>query len=148
MDYNFYFENEKEALCFIDRALEIAKEYERVTLSDLYDLNGIHSDYRCNKIGWSVRSISNKVYADFNSDLECYVVSFPQPVFNENKHNKGDSFVATKSYVTKKELVNSSEPINITISCMDLLSDPLEAIREVFDMANQIKNRPVFITIS
>lgn len=147
MDYNFYFENEKEALCFIDRALEIAKEYECVTLSDLYDLNGIHSDYRCNKIGWSVRSISNKVYADFNSDLECYVVSFPQPVFNENKHNKGDSFVSTKSYVTKKESETSSKPLNITI-CMDLLEDPLEVVHEVFDMANKIKDRQVFITIS
>ena len=139
MNYNFYFKNDKEASLFIERAREIAKEYGMVTLSDLYELIGIKSDYLCNKISWSIHSINYNLYIEYNSDLKCYMVSFPKPFFEENK---------SKSYINKKKMVSSSEPINITISCMDLLSDPLEAIHQIFDMANQIKNRPVFITIS
>lgn len=138
MNYNFYFRNDKEASLFVERAREIANEYGRVTLSDLYDLSGHSSFYVHNKISWSVYSVKNNVYVKYNSDLKCYIVSFPEPFFEENK---------PKSHIAKKELVNSSEPINVTIN-MDLLEDPLETVHQILDMANEIKDRPVFITIS
>lgn len=138
MNYNFYFKNNKEASLFIERAREIAKEYGMVTLSDLYELIGIKSDYLCNKISWSIHSINYNLYIEYNSDLKCYMVSFPKPFFEENK---------SKSYINKKKMVSSSEPINITIN-MDLLEDPFEVIHQIFDIANKIKDRPIFITIS
>ena len=138
MNYNFYFKNDKEASLFIERAREIAKEYGMVTLSDLYELIGIKSDYLCNKIRWSIYSINYNLYIEYNSDLKCYMVSFPKPFFEENK---------SKSYINKKKMVSSSEPINVTIN-MDLLEDPFEVIHQIFDMTNKIKDRPVFISIS
>ena len=138
MNYIFYFKNDKEASLFIEQAREIAKEYGMVTLSDLYDLIGIKSDYLCNKISWSIHSINYNLHVEYNSDLKCYMVSFPKPFFEENK---------SKSYINKKKMVSSSEPINVTIN-MDLLEDPFEVIHQIFGMANKIKDRPVFITIS
>lgn len=138
MNYIFYFKNDKEASLFIERAREIAKEYGSVTLSDLYELIGIKSNYLCNKISWSIHSINYNLHVEYNSDLKCYMVSFPKPFFEENK---------SKSYINKKKMVSSSEPINVTIN-MDLLEDPFEVIHQIFDMTNKIKDRPVFITIS
>ena len=147
MNYDFHFKYEKEASLFVEQACEIAKEYGRVTLSDLYDLSGGPSCYEHSKISWSVYSIKNNVYVKYNSDLECYIVSFPEPYFNKVDNNKVETTATSKSYVAKKESETSSEPLNITI-CMDLLEDPLEVVNQIFDMTNKIKNRPVFITIS
>ena len=138
MNYDFHFKYEKEASLFVEQAREIAKEYGRVTLSDLYDLSGGQSCYTYSKISWSFYSIKNNVYIKYNSDLKCYTVSFPEPFFEENK---------PKSHIAKKEFANSSEPIQVTIN-MDLLEDPLETVHQILDMANEIKDRPVFITIS
>ena len=147
MNYDFHFKYEKEASLFVEQAREIAKEYGRVTLSDLYDLSGGPSCYAHNQISWSVYSIKNNVYVKYNNDLECYIVSFPEPYFNKVDNNKTKTFITHKSYVTKKQSETSSEPINITI-CMDLLEDPLKTVHQILDMANKIKDRQVFITIS
>lgn len=63
------------------------------------------------------------------------------------KNKPIDTTKRTKSYVVRKESATSSEPINITI-LVDSLKDPKAVTREVFDIAKQIKDRPVFITIS
>lgn len=147
MNYNFYFKDEKDTLYFVHRALEIAKQYGRVTLSDLYDLNGAQGFYAYNKIGWTASSISNEVYTNFNSYLKCYVVLFPKPDFNKVDYNKGETFTTPKSYVIKRESETSSEPLNITI-CMDLFESHLDVAHQIFNMTNKIKDRPVFITIS
>ena len=147
MNYDFYFKYEKEASLFVEQAREIAKEYGRVTLSDLYDLSGCPTCYVHSKISWSVYSIKNNVYVKYNNDLECYIVSFPEPYFNKVDNNKVETTTTPKSYVVKKKSETSSEPLNITI-CMDLLEDPFEVVHEIFDMTNKIKDRPVFITIS
>ena len=138
MNYDFHFKYEKEASLFVEQAREIAKEYGRVTLIDLYDLSGCPSCYAHSKISWSIYSIKNNVYVKYNSDLECYIVSFPEPFFEGNK---------SKSHISKKEFANSSEPIQVTIS-MDLLEDPFGTVQQILDMANKIKDRQVFITIS
>ena len=147
MNYIFYFKNDKEASLFVERAHEIASKYGRVTISDLYDLSGRQSFYANNSISWSVYSVSNNVYIEYNSDLKCYIVTFPEPYFNKVDNNKTETFITHKSYVTKKQSETSSEPINITI-CMDLLEDPLKTVHQILDMANEIKDRPIFITIS
>ena len=147
MNYDFYFKYEKEASLFVEQAREIAKEYGRVTLSDLYDLSGGPSCYEHSKISWSVYSIKNNVYVKYDSDLECYIVSFPEPYFNKVDNNKVETTMTPKSYIVKKKSETSSEPINITI-CMDSLEDPFEVVHEIFDMTNKIKDRPIFITIS
>ena len=147
MNYDFYFKYEKEASLFVERAREIAKEYGSATLSDLYDLRGGPSCYANSKISWSVYSIKNNVYVKYNNDLECYIVSFPEPYFNKVDNKKGETTTTPKSYVVKKKSETSSEPLNITI-CMDLLEDPFEVVHEIFDMTNKIKDRPAFITIS
>ena len=147
MNYDFYFKHEKEASLFVEQAREIAKEYGRVALSDLYDLSGCSSCYAHSKISWSIYSITNHVYVKYDSDLECYIVSFPEPYVNKVDNNKVETTTTPKSYVVKKKSEISSEPLNITI-CMDLLEDPFEVVHEIFDMANKVKDRPVFITIS
>lgn len=147
MNYDFYFKNDKEASLFVERAREIASEYGRVTLSDLYDLSGRPSFYAHNSVSWSVYSVKNNVYVKYNSDLKCYIVTFPEPYFIKVNNNKAETSITPKSYVVKKESETSSEPLNITI-CMDLLEDPLETVHQILNMANEIKDRPVFITIS
>ena len=133
MNYNFYFKTEKDASYFINQALEIAKAYGSVRLSDLHDIRGGLADYTYNKIGWAASSIINRVYTKIDSVLERYIVTFPEPDFNENNPNK-------------KEPTTSPEPLSITI-CMDVLEDPWTVVHEVYDLAKKIKDRPVFITI-
>ena len=91
MNYNFYFKTEKDASYFINQALEIAKVYGSVRLSDLHDIRGgwLLVDYTSNKIGWTASSITNRVYTKIDSVLERYIVTFPEPDFNENNPNFG-----------------------------------------------------------
>lgn len=148
MGYNFHFDTEKDASYFVDHALDIAKNYGKVTLCDLYDINGRWPvDYTSTKIGWTLGSINTRVYTKFDSALKHYIVTFPEPDFNVNKPNKNKSCITPTSCIVKKESKTSPEPLNITI-CMDVLEDPCAVFHEVFDLAKKIKDRPVFITIS
>ena len=147
MGYNFHFDTEKEALYFVDRVIEIAECYGRVTLCDIYDINGSHGDYAHTKIGWTLDSINTRVYTKFDSALKHYIVTFPEPDFNVNKPNKNKSCITPTSCIVKKESETSPEPLSIDI-CMDVLEDPCAILHEVFDLAKEIKDRLVFITIS
>ena len=148
MDYSFYFSTDEDATYFVNRANQIAVDYNCVTLADLKDLTdltGKNSNYTDNLIRWSLDSITKEVYIYYDTFIKMYVVSFPEPDSMKNKQI--DTTKRTKSYVVRKESATSSEPINITI-LVDSLKDPKAVTREVFDIAKQIKDRPVFITIS
>ena len=148
MDYSFYFSTDEDATYFVNRANQIAVDYNCVTLADLKDLTdltGENSNYTDNLIHWSLDSITKEVYIYYDTFIKMYVVSFPEPDSMKNKPI--DTTKRTKSYVVRKESATSSEPINITI-LVDSLKDPKAVTREVFDIAKQIKDRPVFITIS
>lgn len=145
MYYSFYFSTDEDATYFVNRANQIAVDYNYVTLADLNDLRGENSNYTDNLIRWSLDSITKEVYIYYDTFIKMYVVSFPEPDSMKNKPI--DTTKRTKSYVVRKESATSSEPINITI-LVDSLKDPKVVTREVFDIAKQIKDRPVFITIS
>lgn len=145
MDYSFYFSTDEDATYFVNCANQIAIDYNYVTLADLNDLRGENSNYTDNFIRWSLDSITKDVYFYYDTFDKKYVVSFPEPDSMKNKPT--DTTKRTKSYVVRKESATSSEPINITI-LVDSLKDPKAVTREVFDIAKQIKDRPVFITIS
>ena len=148
MHYSFYFSTDEDATYFVNRANQIAVDYNCVTLADLKDLTdltGENSNYTDNLIRWSLDSITKEVYIYYDTFIKMYVVSFPEPDSMKNKPI--DTTKRTKSYVVRKESAASSEPINIAI-LVDSLKDPKAVTREVFDIAKQIKDRPVFITIS
>lgn len=145
MYYSFYFSTDEDAIYFVNSANQIAVDYNYVTLADLKDLRGENSNYTDNLIRWSLDSITKEVYIYYDTFIKKYVVSFPEPDSMKNKPI--DTTKRTKSYVVRKESATSSEPINITI-LVDSLKDPKAITREVFGIAKQIKDRPVFITIS
>ena len=145
MYHSFYFSTYEDATYVINSANQIAVDYNYVTLADLKDLRGENSNYTDNCIRWSLDSITKEVYIYYDTFIEMYVVIFPEPDSMKNKTI--DTTKRTKSYVVRKESATSSEPINITI-LVDSLKDPKAVTREVFDIAKQIKDRPVFITIS
>ena len=145
MHYSFYFYTDEDVTDFVNRANQIAIDYNHVTLADLNDLRGENSNYTDNFIRWSLDSITKDVYFYYATFDKKYVVIFPEPDSMTNKPI--DTTKRTKSYVVRKESATSSEPINITI-LVDSLKDPKAVTREVFDIAKQIKDRPVFITIS
>lgn len=145
MYYSFYFYTDEDVTDFVNRANQIAIDYNYVTLADLKDLRGENSNYTDNLIRWSLDSITKEVYIYYDTFIKMYVVSFPEPDSMKNKPI--DTTKRTKSYVVRKESATSSEPINITI-LVDSLKDPKAITREVFGIAKQIKDRPVFITIS
>ena len=145
MDYSFYFYTDEDVTDFVNRANQIAIDYNYVTLADLNDLRGENSNYTDNLIRWSLDSIAKDVCFYYDTFDKKYVVSFPEPDSMKNKPI--DTTKRTKSYVVRKESATSSEPISITI-LVDSLKDPKAVTREVFDIAKQIKDRPVFITIS
>ena len=145
MYYSFYFSTYEDVTYFVNRANQIAVDYNYVTLADLNDLRGENSNYTDNLIRWYLDSITKEVYIYYDTFIEMYVVNFPEPDSMKNKPI--DTTKRTKSYVVRKESATSSEPINITI-LVDSLKDPKSVTREVFDIAKQIKDHPVFITIS
>lgn len=145
MYYSFYFYTDEDVTDFVKRANQIAIDYNYVTLADLNDLRGENSNYTDNFIRWSLDSITKDVYFYYDTFDKKYVVSFPKPDSMKNKPI--DTTKRTKSYVVRKESAASSEPINITV-LVDSLKDPKAVAHEVFDIAKQIKDRPVFITIS
>lgn len=147
MDYTFHFKTEKDAFNFIEMAFEIAKEYGDVTLSDVYDLIGLNSDYGDSFVGWTMSSINNKVYVSFNRIFKEYVVTFPDPDVDKSNTNKNKTYGITKSHIVKKESVASPEPLNICVNTEEM-KDSCKMLSGVLEMVKQIKDRPVFITIS
>lgn len=145
MHYSFYFYTDEDVTDFVNRANQIVIDYNYVTLADLNDLRGENSNYTDNFIRWSLDSITKDVYFYYDTFDKKYVVSFPEPDSMKNKPI--GTTKRTKGYVVRKESAASSEPINITI-LVDSLKDPKAVTREVFDITKQIKDRPVFITIS
>lgn len=147
MKYTFYFGTEKDAFNFIGNALEIAKEYGTVSLSDLSDLYGYESNYSDNFVCWTESSINNKVYASFDRIFKEYVVTFPDPNVDKSNANKNKTYGITKSHIVKKESVASPEPLNIYVNTEEM-KDSCKILSGVLEMVKQIKDRPVFITIS
>lgn len=147
MGYKFYFDNNYDRNHFTDRVCEIANMYGCVTLQDLYDLLGEKADYLDREYIWLEDTILLNICSG-RDGVGRYYVTFPEP----------DQYPATtrKSYkdyyhnTTPRSAVkpkNTPEPLNITI-LMDPSKDPYTTIREVIRQANEIKDRPVFITIS
>ena len=147
MKYTFYFGTEKDAFNFIGNAQEIAKAYGTVSLSDLSDLYGYESNYSDIFVCWTESSINNKVYASFDRIFKEYVVTFLDPDVDKSNTNKNKTYGITKSHIVKKESVASPEPLNICVNTEEM-KDSCKMLSEVFDIAKQIKDRPVFITIS
>lgn len=147
MEYTFYFDTEKDAFNFIGNAQEIAKAYGTVSLSDLSDLYGYESNYSDNFVCWTEAFINNKVYVSFNRIFKEYVVTFPDPDVDKSNTNKNKTYGITKSHIVKKESVASPEPLNICVSTEEM-KDSCKMLSGVLEMVKQIKDRPVFITIS
>lgn len=143
--YSFDFSTDEDATYFVNSAAQIAIDYAYITLADLNDLRGEDSNYTDNYIRWTLDSITNKVYIYYDTSTKKYVAHFPEPDFVKNEPINYTN--STKSCVVRKETETYSEPINITI-LVDSLKDPKAVAHEVFDMAKQIKDRPVFIIIS
>lgn len=165
MDYKFYFNNAKDSKYFYERAYEIAKKYGTVRLSDLCDLIGVPCNYLANEVIWTEDSVSDAQYNFDDCSMDEYCMRFPEPdqypaqmrgpykfyshpdsrsnpAGKRNQRQSGFHF--PRSTVVPKK---TPESLNITI-IMDPSKDPYSTIREVIQQANEIKERPVFITIS
>ena len=140
MNYKFYFKNIEDADYFQDRVIELAKEYGKVRLSDIYDLTGETYNNLSKEYFWRKDTILFDVYGAF--DGYAYYVEFPEP-----DHYPDIKSVAPRSSVCYKKTSQSAEPLNITILTNDIKNID-EVINKVIERANQIKDRPIFITIS
>lgn len=147
MGYKFYFDNNYDSNHFTDQVCEIAKMYGCVTLQDLHDLLGEEASYLDSKYIWLEDTIIRNVCSG-RDGVGRYYVTFPEPDQSPAPTRKSykDYYRTTTPHsivYTKK----APEPFNITI-LMDPGKDPYTTIREVIRQANEIKDRPVFITIS
>lgn len=151
MGYKFYFDTREDAKYFIDRAQEIAKNYGTVSLGDLNDLAGIETTYLDRQVIWTYSTIFFDTSYVYSADKYRYCVQMPEPDQYPAPTRKSykDYYRTTTPHsivYTKKPLIATPEPFNITI-LMDPSKDPYTTIREVIQQANEIKDRPVFITI-
>lgn len=138
MNYEFYFNTHEDAMYFIDRAQEIAKDYGKVSLADLCVLAGDNKyDWWAANVYWTYNMTVFDMNYVYVADKGTYRITMPVP--KDYYHNS-----TPRSTVKPK---NTPEPLNITI-LMDPSKDPYTTIREVIQQANEIKDRPVFITIS
>lgn len=143
MNYKFYFKNIVDADEFQNRVVDIANKYGEVTLSDLYDLTEERlANYLANKYVWDKDTILHDVYLVYDANNHAYCVEFPEP-----DHYPNIKSVTPRSSVCDKKTSQSSEPLNITILTNDIENID-EVINKVIERANQIKDRPVFVTIS
>lgn len=147
MDYKFYFDNTEDAEYFCNRVSEIAKDYDTVRLSDLYDLVGEPCNYLASKVIWTKDSIVLNIHYDCDI-IGRYYVKFPEPdqYLASTRKSYKDYYHATSPRSTVKPK-NTPEPLNITLT-IDPSKDSYITIREVIQQANEIKGRPVFITIN
>lgn len=147
MGYKFYFDNRDDAEYFIDRAQEIAKNYGNVNLADLNDLAGIESTYLDRQVIWTCNTIFFDTLYVYLADKHVYYVQMPEP--DQRPASNKVSYKHCECRTTWRNTGKSKktpEPFNITI-LMDPSKDPYTTIREVIQQANEIKDRPVFITI-
>ena len=143
MNYKFYFKDSYDAEYFYNRVVEMAKNYGKVRLSDLYDLTGKgRINYLTSKYIWTKDTILFDVILEFDIELSRYYVEFPEP-----DHYPDVASVTPHSSVCARKTSQSAEPINITI-LTENIENANEIINKVIERANQIKDRPVFITIS
>lgn len=148
MEYSFCFNTREDAMNFYDRAYDIATDYGTVRLSDLRDLKGTSSDYLDNKIIWRRDSFLSGVRYELHGDVWCVVFSEPDQYPASDKVTyKHCECRTTWRNTGKSKKTPTPEPFNITVN-MDPSKDPNTTIREVIQQANEIKDRPVFITIN
>lgn len=157
---NRYFacENFEEA----DKALEylhcIAEEYGWATVADVCDILGVPSTYADNNIGWTHDALANAridCHASFLREDRKYVIVMPEPDWfkkDEPKEDKKTKYCTDDSCegCEMYDICNSpdeedytSEPFNVTIP----LDKYLECPDIITDIAENVTNRPVFITI-
>lgn len=148
--YKFYFYTEDDAVYFKNRALEIAKDYEAINLTDLLELVGTQAEYQDNKVIWSKESIQHDIIYALDRNCRMWFVEFPEPDYYGGRSKESYYYwrqgMTPRTTVKPKE-TTTPEPFNITI-IMDPSKDPYTTIREVIRQANEIKDRPVFITIN
>lgn len=151
MNYEFYFDTHQEATQFICRAQDIAKEYDKVSLADLCDLAGENKyDWWATAVYWVYTTIIFDMHYVYVSDKHTYRITMPipdeTPTCDKVSYNHCECRTTWRNtYKAKK--TPTPEPLNITI-LMDPAKDPYTTIREVIQQANEIKDRPVFITIN
>ena len=101
----------------------------------------------------TAEDVFERIRKHHNGEWDKYVNDLVKKTSEEDTEKddsteSSDSRIMTpEEFAVRKESATSSEPINITI-LVDSLKDPKAVTREVFDIAKQIKDRPVFITIS
>lgn len=149
-----------------DKALEylrcIAEKYGIATVSDVHDILGTLSTYADNSIGWTHDALADAridCHSSFLRENRKYVIVMPEHDWfkkNEPKEDKktkcctDDSCKSCDMY----DICNhtdeheddedyTSEPFSVTIP----LDKYLECPDIVTDIAENVTNRPVFITI-
>lgn len=125
MSYKFHFNKAKDASVFYDNVRDFVIEYDYISLADLRDLAGLGSTFKDDKIVWFGTDILRncRIYPTISDD---YRVEFPDPC----------STVAPKK---------TPEPLNITVNMPNITR---AQIWDIVQQANEIKDRPVFITIN
>ena len=71
----------------------------------------------------------------------------PDPERDKSNSKKNKTYWITKSHIGKKESVASPKPRNICVNTEEM-KDSCKMLSGVLEMVKQIKDRPVFITIS
>ena len=142
MKYKFYFKNFADANYFYNDVYELVKEYGKVCLSDIYELTGETYNILSKEYFWRKDKILFDVNIEFDAINHDYYVEFPEP-----DHYPDVASVTPRSSACTKKTSQTAEPININI-LTENIENANEIINKVIERANQIKDRPVFVTIS
>lgn len=142
MDYRnnvFTFATFSEAQEFVNYVCLILAKYERITLADLYDYAyRADRNYLENKVVWlkeTLLSPENMIRPRYDELKYWWYVKFPEP----------DQYPASAWCNTCNcKQTPTPEPLNITI---DLTNITRAQVSDLIQQANEIKDRPVFITI-
>lgn len=145
MDYRnniFAFSKVSEAQKFINYVEQILSDYHHVTLADLYDY-AYHEpyDYTAHKVVWTDEALKSKegaICPRYDSYKDWWYVKFPEPDQYPAYETKYHNFIKPKQTPTP-------EPLNITINMPNITR---AQIWDIIKQANEIKERPVFVTIN
>lgn len=129
-----------DAFTILMYADDIAETYGYVTLADMRDLVGVTNEYTDSHYGWTASNLANATVEEITKNM-CAIHMPPFDWFYDKKESE-----TKMNFPTAVSKLPDPEPINVTISISD--PEPIEQIiSAIFENADLVKDRPLFINI-
>ena len=141
--HDFYFtvaNTIDDAFTILMYADDIAETYGYVTLADMRDLVGVATEYTDSHYGWTASNLANATVEEITKNM--YAIHMPSfDWFYDKKESE-----TNMKFPTAVSQLPDPEPLNVTIQ----ISEPElieQIISAIFENADLVKDRPLFISI-